>query len=289
MPRVIAALLLVVGLIPATLHAAPALTYGAIDTRTELARSYFGGRYYASGNGRFTTVDPGHVNGDIYDPQSWNGYAYARNNPLKYTDPTGTTYEICAEGAPRCENVSDQYFAILQRNPGAGIRLSGGDILVGDRVVGSYSQISRDPTLGDFIRQTADLSAAGLKYGSIGMGVAAGAGAGALALGSSAIGVTSDVIFGGMGPSMAAAISQVGNPKLQRTLAALYQATDRLRGGTAAAVQFTRETGRLIGGSDHVSKASERVTRLQNILRQEPLSPSDRRLAEYALRQLQDR
>jgi len=32
--------------------------YGALDPQTDLARSYFGTRYYASGNGRFTTVDP---------------------------------------------------------------------------------------------------------------------------------------------------------------------------------------------------------------------------------------
>src|SRR6266545_2399654 len=134
---------------------------------------YFGARHYASGAGRFTTVDPGHVNGDIFDPQSWNGYAYARNNPLRFTDPDGTTYEICADDAPRCENVSDQYFAILQRNPGAGIRLAGGDILVGDRVVGSYSQISRDPTLGDFISLTGQLSSRWLTEQSTQMAVGA--------------------------------------------------------------------------------------------------------------------
>ena len=64
--------------------------FGGKERDVETGLDYFGARYYASRNGRFTTVDPGHVNGDIFDPQSWNGYAYARNNPLKYTDPTGT-------------------------------------------------------------------------------------------------------------------------------------------------------------------------------------------------------
>ena len=53
------------------------------------AVDYVGARYYASQTGRFTSVDPGHVSGNILDPQSWNGYAYARNNPLTSVDPSG--------------------------------------------------------------------------------------------------------------------------------------------------------------------------------------------------------
>src|SRR5687768_2826973 len=36
----------------------------------ETGLDYFGARYYASRSGRFTTVDPGHVGGNIFDPQS---------------------------------------------------------------------------------------------------------------------------------------------------------------------------------------------------------------------------
>ena len=50
---------------------------------------YFGARYYQSQTGRFTIVDPGHVGGDPLNPQSWNGYAYALNNPLRFIDPIG--------------------------------------------------------------------------------------------------------------------------------------------------------------------------------------------------------
>jgi RHS repeat-associated protein len=55
---------------------------------------YFGARYYQSQTGRFTTVDPGHVGGDLLAPQSWNGYAYANNNPLRFLDPSGLY--VCA-------------------------------------------------------------------------------------------------------------------------------------------------------------------------------------------------
>ena len=51
---------------------------------------YFGGRYYASGNGRFTSVDPVlDQQKALGDPQQWNRYAYVRNNPLKFVDPDG--------------------------------------------------------------------------------------------------------------------------------------------------------------------------------------------------------
>jgi RHS repeat-associated protein len=51
---------------------------------------YLGARYYANQTGRFMRVDPGHVGGDIFNPQSWNAYAYALNNPLRFIDPLGT-------------------------------------------------------------------------------------------------------------------------------------------------------------------------------------------------------
>ena len=40
-------------------------------------------------NGRFISPDPLLSSGDISDPQSWNRYTYALNNPLIFTDPLG--------------------------------------------------------------------------------------------------------------------------------------------------------------------------------------------------------
>jgi len=51
---------------------------------------YFGARYYASGIGQFTTVDPVYNwRENLVDPQRWNRYAYGRNNPFRYVDPDG--------------------------------------------------------------------------------------------------------------------------------------------------------------------------------------------------------
>jgi RHS repeat-associated protein len=57
---------------------------------TESENDYFGARYYGSSMGRFMTPDPlGPWVADASDPQSWNMYAYARNNPLINVDPAG--------------------------------------------------------------------------------------------------------------------------------------------------------------------------------------------------------
>jgi RHS repeat-associated protein len=48
----------------------------------------FGARYYRNVWGRFAAVDP-IVSGAITNPQKWNRYAYALNNPLRYVDPSG--------------------------------------------------------------------------------------------------------------------------------------------------------------------------------------------------------
>jgi len=51
----------------------------------------FGARFYSPGMGRFTSPDPIWVEvGRLVDPQGLNLYAYGQNNPLKFTDPTGT-------------------------------------------------------------------------------------------------------------------------------------------------------------------------------------------------------
>jgi RHS repeat-associated protein len=50
----------------------------------------FGARYYGSSMGRFMTPDPAwFVAASVADPQSWNLYAYARNNPLVNIDSDG--------------------------------------------------------------------------------------------------------------------------------------------------------------------------------------------------------
>jgi RHS repeat-associated protein len=51
---------------------------------------YFGARYYFGRVARFTSVDPKlDAQRAIADPQQWNRYAYARDNPIGIVDPDG--------------------------------------------------------------------------------------------------------------------------------------------------------------------------------------------------------
>jgi RHS repeat-associated protein len=56
---------------------------------SESGLDYFGARHYASSLGRFQTPDEPFIDQHLGEPQSWNLYAYVRNNPLIYVDPTG--------------------------------------------------------------------------------------------------------------------------------------------------------------------------------------------------------
>jgi RHS repeat-associated protein len=51
-------------------------------------------RYFASTQGRFTSVDPALESGRPSLPQTWNRYAYVLNNPLKYVDPNGEEWKF---------------------------------------------------------------------------------------------------------------------------------------------------------------------------------------------------
>lgn len=50
----------------------------------------FSARFYDPATGRFITEDTKRGNGS--DPMSLNRYAYGRDNPMRYTDPTGHVY-----------------------------------------------------------------------------------------------------------------------------------------------------------------------------------------------------
>ena len=82
--------------------AAPGYNAGAVRQKfaskerdIETGLDYLGARYYSSAQGRFMGVDPIFLKKErLSDPQRLNLYAYVRNDPLKYIDPTGEDLTI---------------------------------------------------------------------------------------------------------------------------------------------------------------------------------------------------
>lgn len=78
---------------------------------SETGLDYFGARYYGSTLGRFTGVDPFNIvleaqeerdprkgqsklQAYLNQPQQWNRYSYAINDPVQYVDPTGEAIRL---------------------------------------------------------------------------------------------------------------------------------------------------------------------------------------------------
>jgi RHS repeat-associated protein len=114
----------------------------------ESGLDYFLARYYSGAQGRFTSPDPENAGAFPDDPQSWNAYAYARNNPLKYTDPMGLSYRLCDTSGNCMDNYSNADFEKNFKN-GAGIVTSGsetfGVIYAGGNAIGTYEYIDDCP------------------------------------------------------------------------------------------------------------------------------------------------
>jgi RHS repeat-associated protein len=66
---------------------------------------YMHARYYNPMMGRFLSVDPG-KDWDPKQPQSWNMYAYVRNNPIGNADPTGKATTCSTQ---TCTTTADTY------------------------------------------------------------------------------------------------------------------------------------------------------------------------------------
>lgn len=106
----------------------------------ESGLNYVGARYYRAWTGRFTAVDP--VFAGVSNPQNWNRYAYALNNPLVYVDPTGLVVCLMREDKLICYSENEP---IGDRTPSGGGGGGGGGNRGGAGGGGHDGDGPRDP------------------------------------------------------------------------------------------------------------------------------------------------
>jgi RHS repeat-associated protein len=64
------------------------------DAESNSANDYFGARFNSNVIGRFLSPDTFYHDSHVGQPESWNEYAYARDNPMRYNDPSGNTATV---------------------------------------------------------------------------------------------------------------------------------------------------------------------------------------------------
>ena len=82
------------------LSAASSLTspFTGKERDAETGLDYFGARYFSGAQGRFLSSDPVTITPErLRDPQQLNAYAYVRNNPLRFIDPTGKILQLSGD------------------------------------------------------------------------------------------------------------------------------------------------------------------------------------------------
>ncbi len=99
----------------------PATEFTGKERDAETGLDYFGARYFSGAQGRWTSPDPLMASAKASKPQTWNRYAYALNNPLKFVDPDGLEVPDSCVKDPNCTiviKVNVVYDATMNRGRG---------------------------------------------------------------------------------------------------------------------------------------------------------------------------
>jgi len=243
-------------------------------------------RYMGSSLGRFMSPDPENISAVLNsdDPQAWNGYAYGRNNPLRYTDPEGLNYSVCDVNGKNCADLTDkQYEQYRKDNPDVRATPSG-DLYVknqdgSETKVGSESYYNEK--IGESLQQAGRIGQIGVNYAML---VTAPnyllVGGAHFLLGGSTITTL------GITPRFVPWVAT--SPALAKLINWMYQEGDQLWDGTAGAVRYELATGDPVGGAFHSQKAQDLINGAQNLLKSGTLSAHDQQVARAIIQKLSD-
>jgi RHS repeat-associated protein len=262
----------------------------------ESGLDYFGARYMSSAQGRFTSADPmGAGAGRLADPQSWNLYAYARNNPLLYTDALGFNYDVCDADGKNCRSLSDaQYNDYLKSIQGSNLYVTPGGTINYQNENGSITKVGsatyyneRAENAAGFLNFTIGVLAPNYLsvLGPLASSLRAGTSIASIGLEGAAEAANTRALVA----ELSLMKPNVTNPKLAEIVNELFQTTDKLPGGTAGAVRWEMRTGELLSPKGHFQEAVELVTQLDRFLKNNPgISANDQGVAKELIRDLQN-
>jgi len=122
--------------------------YAMLDSDSESDTDHAQFRQYNSTQGRWLSPDPYYGSYDFFNPQSFNRYVYALNNPLSFIDPLGQGVTVC-DNSGNCYTYSDDaYNQLVANGLGAGLSLDGnGNLICSDGSICGSITVSEDFTV----------------------------------------------------------------------------------------------------------------------------------------------
>ncbi len=254
----------------------------------ESSLDYFGARHYSARLGRFTGPDAPLVDQFASDAQSWNLYAYARNNPLRFLDPTGNACVVREDGSTFDDDSGGQSCAEVAAQdknlkPTTTVRAPSGSELSA-LVLNTFFAV--DSVANDyfaFLTAAIGVRPATMQNIPVNEGVT-----GQIAAAGVFVGTT----FNPRGLLMntrTRLLQTARNQKLKNIITNLYRPNAQVgRGSTADALRFEIQTGVPIGGKNHFMKGIEYRNALLKLWRSRSLSSSDRTIVKELLTDIQD-
>ena len=220
-------------------------------------------RYYSNVQGRFTSVDPENAGAYPGNPQTWNGYSYALNQPMLYSDPDGLKVRVCGTDGQCTDSNTDltdeQWNNWFGRDKS--VKLQGGNIYKNGELIGTYQQLSCDSCYYDIFelgRQVTRADPGGRAVRLYGKAALAGLTLPGTAAGWISIGVFSVIVPVYNEPDEDVFAASIQADRQAAVRDAWKQEAERARTGQPTKTPFTadelrelRDTGRVSGYEGH--------------------------------------